>query len=154
MKTPIEGAGQPIPEDSFDLIRFVTAQVGIFETALSELRGGQKQTHWMWFIFPQLDGVGHSPMARKYGIRSLDEAQAYLDHPLLGTRLRESCQVILAINGKSAFEIFGSPDDMKLRSSMTLFSLVRNPTAEFTLVLNKYFGGDPDPRTLELLGMS
>jgi len=137
--------------DPFDLTRFVSAQEHAFEAALSELRRGQKQGHWMWFIFPQIDGLGSSPMAKKYAIKSPDEARAYLDHPVLGIRLLKCCRAILAVQGKSVSDIFGYPDDMKLRSSMTLFSAVAGTHGEFGAVIAKYFGGHEDARTTELL---
>lgn len=143
-------AATPYP-NTYALDRFVTAQESIFDTALAELRRGQKRSHWMWFIFPQLDGLGSSAMARRYGIKSLEEAEAYLKHPDLGPRLIQCCQAILAVHGKSAWEILGSPDDLKLKSSMTLFSLAPGAPAEFKQVLHKYYGGQMDGRTLELL---
>ena len=128
-----------------------TAQEQTFEAALSELRRGRKQGHWMWFIFPQIDGLGSSPMAKKYAIKSPAEARAYLNHPVLGFRLLQCCRVILAEHGKSGLEIFGYPDDMKLRSSMTLFSAVAGTHGECGEVIEKYFGGHKDARTTELL---
>lgn len=140
-------------DDPFDLTRFVAAQEHVYETALAELRRGEKRTHWMWFIFPQLTGLGTSPTAQKYAIQNLDEARAYLAHPVLGPRLLECCRAILAVDGKSASDIMGYPDDMKLKSSMTLFSLTTNSKSEFREVLAKYFGGARDERTLELLDL-
>jgi uncharacterized protein (DUF1810 family) len=139
-------------EDPHELSRFVAAQAGVFDRALQELCGGRKRSHWMWFIFPQLEGLGTSSMAAEYAIRSLDEARAYLQHPLLGPRLRECCQVLLSIEGKTALEIMGSPDYLKLRSCMTLFSLVAEPHSVFEKVIAKYYESEPDRRTLELLG--
>ena len=139
------------PNDIFDLTRFITAQEETYDAALSELRRGRKRSHWMWFIFPQVAGLGHSFTSMKYAIRSLDEARAYLNHPVLGPRLRECCRALLAVEGGSASEIMGYPDDLKLRSSMTLFSLVAGDSAEFQEVLARYFDGEPDARTLELL---
>src|SRR5215213_10323708 len=107
------------PEDPHDLSRFVQAQAEDYERALAEIRGGRKRSHWMWYIFPQVDGLGASPMSRRYAIRSLAEARAYLDHPVLGRRLVESAEAVLGVEGRSAREIFGSPDDMKLRSCAT-----------------------------------
>src|ERR1043166_1196426 len=141
-------------EDPFDLSRFVSAQESVFDKALRELRGGQKTSHWMWFIFPQLDGLGRSSMAKKYAIRGLDEAWAYWRHPVLGPRLLECCRAILSVEGKSALEIMGSPDDMKLKSSMTLFSLADGSPSEFGEVLLKFFGGEQDERTKQLLGIA
>lgn len=139
------------PGDPFNLARFVSAQEHVFDVALHELRQGRKESHWMWFIFPQLEGLGSSSMARKYAITSLDEATAYLRHPLLGSRLISCCRALLSVQGKSAWEIMGSPDDLKLRSSMTLFALIANAPPEFREVLEKFFGGGEDPRTRELL---
>ena len=135
-------------EIEFNLSRFVSAQEHIFDVALSELRRGRKESHWMWFIFPQLDGLGSSSTARKYAIRSLDEARSYLSHPILGPRLLKCCRAILSVQGKSAANIMGYPDDIKLRSSMTLFSLVAVSDSEFKEVIEKYFAGQKDPRTL------
>jgi uncharacterized protein (DUF1810 family) len=137
--------------DPFNLSRFLTAQEPIYEQALAELRAGEKESHWMWFIFPQLTGLGHSSMAREYAIRNLDEARAFLSHPILGPRLLECCNALLAVHGKSASDIMGYPDDLKLRSSMTLFARVAPPRREFHKVLEKYFDNQPDPRTIELL---
>ena len=139
--------------DTFDLVRFVYAQEFIYEVALSELRRGRKESHWMWFIFPQIDGLGSSPASKKYAIRSLDEARAYLSHPVLGPRLLECCRAILLVQGKSASDIMGYPDDLKLRSSMTLFSLVADSHTEFREVIEKYFGGEQDRRTMQLLNV-
>jgi uncharacterized protein (DUF1810 family) len=139
--------------DTFDLARFVSAQEHSFDVALSELRRGRKESHWMWFIFPQLDGLGNSSTARKYAIRTLDEARAYLSHPVLGPRLLKCCRAILSVQGKSASDIMGYPDDLKLRSSMTIFSLVAAADTEFREVIAKYFGGQIDPRTVELLNL-
>lgn len=138
--------------DPFRLFRFVDAQHSVFDAALSELRRGRKESHWMWYIFPQVAGLGSSPAARKYAIESLEEATAYLNHPVLGPRLLSCCRALLSIEGKSASDILGSPDDLKLRSSMTLFSSVSDSHAEFDQVLERFFGGRPDQRTLELLG--
>ena len=138
--------------DPFELNRFVSAQEAVFEVALAELKRGQKRSHWMWFIFPQLAGIGSSSMARKYALQSLEEARAYLAHPVLGERLLECCRAILSVQGRSASEIMGYPDDLKLRSAMTLFALTGEAHSEFGQVIDRYFGGQPDPRTLELLG--
>lgn len=137
--------------DRFDLGRFIQAQGPVYADVLAELRGGRKRTHWMWFIFPQIDGLGHSPTSRHYAIKSGEEARQYYSHPLLGRRLVECTEAILAISGRSAREIFGSPDDMKLRSSMTLFSTIDNPGSVFTQVLDRYFQGQPDSKTLDIL---
>lgn len=136
-----------------DLQRFVTAQEPIFETALAELRAGRKRTHWMWFVFPQLRGLGLSPTAERYGLASLAEARAYLAHPVLGPRLAACTAAILEIEGQSAHAIFGSPDDMKLRSSLTLFGLASDSgDTLFQRGLQRYFDGKPDQRTLDLIG--
>ena len=140
-------------DDPFNLTRFVSAQQSTFDVALSELRRGRKESHWIWFIFPQMDGLGSSPTAIRYAIRSQDEARAYLNHSVLGPRLLQCCRAILLVRGKSASEIMGYPDDLKLRSSMTLFSLVTGSHPEFGEVLEKYFEGQPDQRTIELLNV-
>ena len=132
------------------LERFARAQEGVYPRALAELKAGKKQSHWMWFIFPQIAGLGHSAMAQMYAIQSLKEAHAYLAHPLLGPRLRECCQAVMAVEGKSAHDIFGSPDDLKFRSSLTLFDLA-SPNDIFQAALDKYFSGDGDPLTLQKL---
>ena len=138
-------------DDVYDLDRFVHAQEGAYEHALAELRQGQKRTHWMWFVFPQLAGLGHSAMAQRYAIADLAEAKAYLDHPVLGARLVECADAVLAIKGRMAREIFGSPDDLKLRSSATLIHRAATPGSVFESVLAKYFDGRADERTDELL---
>lgn len=138
--------------DPYDLNRFVAAQAPVYDTVLAELRGGRKRTHWMWFIFPQYAGLGSSPMAERFAIASLDEAQAYLRHPLLGSRLTECAEAVLGITGRTAGEIFGSPDDLKLRSSATLFARVAPPGSVFERLLARYFAGVPDSRTLALIG--
>lgn len=141
-------------DDPHDLNRFVRAQEGDYERALAELRSGRKRTHWMWYIFPQLDGLGFSATARHYGIKSLEEARAYLAHPILGPRLEESAEAVLRIEGRSATAIFGSPDDLKLRSCATLFAAASPPGSVFERLLGKYYGGARDARTLQLLGMA
>lgn len=138
--------------DPFDLGRFVEAQSDDYETALAEVAAGRKRSHWMWYVFPQIDGLGSSPMAARYAIKSLDEARAYLDHPVLGPRLAEIAEAALSVEGRSAREIFGSPDDLKLRSCATLFAIASPPGSVFGRLLDKYFRGEPDARTLELLG--
>lgn len=136
----------------WDLERFVTAQEPVYETVLAELRAGQKQGHWMWFVFPQLAGLGRSATARHYALSGLAETRAYLDHPLLGERLRECCTLVLATGpGMSAHDIFGSPDDMKFRSCVTLFAEAAPAEHLFTACLKRFFGGEPDPETLSLL---
>jgi uncharacterized protein (DUF1810 family) len=140
-------------EDPFDLERFVLAQDagGTYQRALEELRNGEKQSHWMWFVFPQVAGLGQSPTSRKYAITSLAEAQAYLRHPLLGQRLVESANAVAAHTGLSAVRIFGGIDAQKLRSSMTLFLRAAPKEPAFQEVLNRYFDGSPDPTTDRLL---
>jgi uncharacterized protein (DUF1810 family) len=140
--------------DPFDLDRFVLAQAPIYDIALAELIGGRKVTHWMWFVFPQLRGLGRSSMAHRFGIDTLAEARAYLDHPVLGPRLRECVFAVLDCGETDALKIFGSPDDMKFRSSMTLFSVAAGEVdAAFEAALDKFSGGGKDERTLELLGV-
>lgn len=138
-------------DDPFDLHRFVEAQEPVYEQARAELREGRKQGHWMWFIFPQLRGLGHSPTAQFFAIRSRAEAEAYLQHPVLGARLRECTTLVNAVRGRGVSEIFGFPDDLKFRSSMTLFAEVAPDDAVFRQALEKYFEGEPDERTMELL---
>jgi uncharacterized protein (DUF1810 family) len=137
---------------SFDLQRFIEAQARIYSTALQELRSGRKRSHWMWYIFPQIRGLGSSPMSLAYSIESKDEARAYWEHPLLGARLRECTQAVLDAQGRSAEEIFSSPDHLKFRSSMTLFDRSVQDSELFARALAKYFGGRPDPLTLSALG--
>ena len=132
------------------LDRCVSAQAGAAEAALAELTAGAKRTHWMWFVFPQIAGLGTSVTAQRYAITSLDEARAYLAHPVLGARLRECAEALLAVENRSAAEIFGYPDDVKLRSSMTLFARAAAEPDLFRKVLDRYFDG-PDPRTLTLI---
>jgi len=137
--------------DPYDLNRFVRAHEENYEQALSELERGRKESHWMWFIFPQLDGLGSTPISRFYSIKSRDEARAYLAHPVLGPRLTQCAQAILAIDGKPATAILGSPDDLKLRSCATLFAHVSPPGSVFERVLDKFYSGERDPATLRLL---
>ena len=137
--------------DIYDLNRFVEAQEGDYERALSEIASGQKRTHWMWYIFPQLDGLAFSPTAKRYAIKSVEEARAYLEHPILGPRLLNCAEAVVAVEGRSATEIFGSPDDLKLKSCATLFSCVA-PGSVFDRLLEKYYRSARDGRTLELLG--
>jgi len=140
------------PQDPLDLERFVAAQAPVFDRALAELQAGRKRSHWMWFIFPQLRGLGFSTTARFYGIASLAEARAYLAHPLLGPRLEICMRTVLAIQDRSLHEIFGTPDDMKFGSCMTLFSLAADGRDSlFHTALDRYCGGRQDERTLELL---
>lgn len=137
--------------DPFHLQRFVDAQSRVYATALGELRLGRKRTHWMWFIFPQVTGLGLSSTARFYAIGSLDEARAYLQHPILGPRLRDATATVNALEGHSANDIFGFPDDLKFRSSMTLFQAAAPHEPVFGRALAKYFEGEPDAKTLEIL---
>ena len=137
--------------DPFNLQRFVDAQAPVYERVVEELRAGQKRSHWMWFVFPQIAGLGHSSMAQKYAISSLEEAMGYLAHPLLGPRLRECTRLVNAVTGRTIEEIFGYPDDMKFRSSMTLFAKAGADPGVFGEALKKYFGGEPDEKTLECL---
>lgn len=137
--------------DPYRLDRFVEAQEGVHTQALDELRAGRKTSHWMWFVFPQVAGLGSSAMAQRYAIGSLAEARAYLSHPVLGPRLAECVEAVLAHADRSAREILGSPDDVKLRSSMTLFALAAGPDAPFQRVLDAFFDGEPDSRTVALL---
>jgi uncharacterized protein (DUF1810 family) len=136
-------------DDVFDLERFIAAQDPVYGRVIGELRQGRKQTHWMWFIFPQIAGLGRSAMAELYAIRSLDEARAYLAHTLLGGRLRECTRLVLDVEGRTISQIFGNPDDLKFRSSMTLFA---REEPLFQHALDKYFGGEADTATRTLLG--
>ncbi|MGA2491025.1 MAG: DUF1810 domain-containing protein [Anaerolineales bacterium] len=138
--------------DPYDLSRFLRAQETIYESVLAELGNGRKQSHWMWFIFPQIEGLGYSSTSKYYSIKSMEEAREYLKHPLLGPRLLKCAETVLAIKGKNALEIFGSPDDMKLGSSMTLFACATESETVFVRVLEKYFDGKPDKKTQILLG--
>jgi uncharacterized protein (DUF1810 family) len=140
--------------DPYNLTRFVRAQDHAYAQALSEIRNGRKRTHWMWYIFPQLDGLAFSSTSKYYSIKSVAEAKAYLDHPLLGPRLLECAEAVLRVEGRSATEIFGSPDDLKLRSCATLFSRVSPRDSVFERLLAKYYPGEPDGRTLQLLGIA
>ena len=140
--------------DPFNLDRFLAAQAGVHERALTELRNGCKQSHWMWFVFPQLAGLGHSARAQHYGITGLDEARAYLAHPVLGARLQECAAVLEGLDpGLPASSIFGYPDELKLRSSLTLFARVAGSGSIFERLLDKYFAGEPDDLTVALLQM-
>ena len=135
--------------DLFNLVRFIEAQDPVYARVCSELRQGRKVSHWMWFVFPQIEGLGRSGMARKFAISSLEEARAYLDHPVLGPRLRECTRLVCQISETTVQEIFGSPDDMKFRSCMTLFSLADGDDRIFQEALSKFFSGKPDELTLE-----
>jgi uncharacterized protein (DUF1810 family) len=140
--------------DPHNLTRFLRAQEGDYEQALTEVRNGQKYSHWMWYMFPQYDGLGLSSTSRRFSIKSRAEAEAYLQHPVLGPRLAECCEAVLGVEGRTAHEIFGSPDDMKLRSCATLFAQVSPVGSVFEQIIDRYFGGDPDPKTLRLLGIA
>ncbi|MBB3660348.1 uncharacterized protein (DUF1810 family) [Rhizobium sp. BK650] len=135
----------------YDLHRFIEAQNGIYEHALAELRAGRKRSHWLWFIFPQIAGLGTSSMAEKYAIRSAEEASAYLADPILGSRLLRCVEAILSVNDRSAHDIMGSPDDLKLRSSMTLFAAVSDHGSPFHKAIDHFYGGKFDGRTISIL---
>jgi uncharacterized protein (DUF1810 family) len=137
---------------SFTLERFVAAQAPVYDDVLEELRAGRKTSHWMWFVFPQLKGLGRSEMAREYGLDGLAEAAAYLDHAVLGSRLRECTDLVNAIDGSTASDIFGAVDAMKFRSSMTLFERVAGPASPFSRAIEKYYAGQRDDATLSLTG--
>lgn len=137
--------------DPYNLDRFVQAQSAVFEQVLEELRSGVKTGHWMWFIFPQIKGLGRSPISIEFAISSRDEARAYLQHPVLGPRLKECTRLVLLVEGRAVDDIFGSPDDLKFRSSMTLFAQISPDDDIFLRALQKYFGGVPDRLTLERL---
>ena len=137
--------------DPFDLQRFVDAQAPVYRRVVAELRHGQKQSHWMWFIFPQIEGLGSSPMAQRFAIASRAEAVAYLDHPLLGPRLHECTRLVIAVEGRAIDAILGYPDDLKFRSSMTLFASVAEDPTDFVAALDKFYGGEMDRATLARL---
>jgi uncharacterized protein (DUF1810 family) len=138
--------------DPYDLQRFVDAQTANYADAVAELARGQKRTHWIWYVFPQLAGLGRSAIAQRYGIKSLDEAKAYAAHPILGPRLIECTGLMLAVRDRSATQILGAPDDMKFHSSMTLFAIAAPEVSQFKTALDSYFGGEADAGTLRLLG--
>jgi uncharacterized protein (DUF1810 family) len=138
-------------DDQFKLERFVQAQDPVYASVVAELRDGRKRSHWMWFVFPQIAGLGRSATAQHYAIGSLEEARAYLAHPVLGARLRECASLALAVQGRTAHQLFGDPDDMKFRSSMTLFARAAPGEAVFRDCLDKYFDGEPDAATPALL---
>jgi uncharacterized protein (DUF1810 family) len=138
--------------DPYDLQRFVDAQDPIYDEVCAELRSGQKQSHWMWFVFPQIKGLGRSPTAVRFAIGSRQEAEAYLRHPTLGTRLRECTELVNAVDGRSTSKIFGYPDDLKFHSSMTLFAETVRVPSVFRQALEKYFDGEPDEQTIAALG--
>jgi uncharacterized protein (DUF1810 family) len=143
----------PSADDPHQLSRFVHAQEDNFAQALAEIRSGRKRTHWMWYVFPQIDGLGFSSTAKFYAIKSIEEARAYLNHPILGPRLHQCAEAALGVEDRSATEIFGSPDDMKLRSCATLFACVSPLGSVFERLLDKYYDGERDPKTLQLLGI-
>ena len=139
--------------DHYNLQRFLDAQQSDYTTALAEIKNGRKRSHWMWYVFPQIQGLGFSETSKYYAITNLDEASAYLAHPVLGTRLAQISYVLLSLPGNNPTQVFGSPDDMKLRSSMTLFASAPSADDVFQQVLNKYFAGEKDTRTLQLIGL-
>jgi uncharacterized protein (DUF1810 family) len=148
MTKPVKGTGR---DDSFELSRFLRAQQDTYEQVIAELTSGRKQGHWMWFTFPQIDGLGYSTTTKYYAIKSIDEARQYLQHPILGNRLVECAKVVCSIVGRSVTDVFGHPDDLKLKSSMTLFDAVAESNSVFASVLEKYFGGERDTQTLSQL---
>jgi uncharacterized protein (DUF1810 family) len=149
----MDHANEPgVADDPHDLLRFVRAQEKNYAQALAEIRSGRKRSHWMWYIFPQYEGLGFSSTSRRYAIKSDAEARAYLGHSVLGPRLLECAEAALHVEGRSAFEVFGSPDDVKLRSCATLFACVSPADSVFERLLNKYFHGERDDKTLRLLG--
>lgn len=137
--------------DPYGLKRFVEAQEADYDRALSELVAGRKRTHWMWYIFPQIDGLGSSSISKHFAISGIDEARAYLDHPVLGPRLHECAEAVVALEGRTASEVFGSPDDLKLKSCATLFASALPPGSVFDRLLAKYYAGARDEKTLDLL---
>ena|SRR5581483_1690473 len=145
-KTPEFSAADP-----YNLQRFVLAQAPVFDRVLEELKMGAKMSHWMWFIFPQIRGLGRSPVSIEFALSGIGEVQAYLQHPILGPRLKACTRLVLLVQGRSASEIFGSPDDIKFRSSMTLFAQVSHDDDIFQKALQKYFNGEPDQLTLDRL---
>ncbi len=140
-----------MPVDPYNLQRFIDAQARDYRAALAEIRAGRKRSHWMWYVFPQFHGLGFSSTTVHFSIKSADEARAYLDHPLLGSRLRECVDALLALDGCSAHQVFGSPDDLKLKSSMTLFARVSPEGSVFERVIDRYYDGQQDQKTIELL---
>ncbi|MBD1867842.1 DUF1810 domain-containing protein [Cyanobacteria bacterium FACHB-471] len=137
--------------DVYDLNRFLQAQQANYEQALSEIKSGRKRSHWMWYVFPQFDGLGSSSTSKRYSIKSVAEAKAYLSHPILGSRLIECAEAVLSVEGRTAYEIFGSPDDMKLKSCATLFAYVSPEKSVFDQLLDRFFQGKRDEKTLRLL---
>jgi|CXWL01.1.fsa_nt_gi uncharacterized protein (DUF1810 family) len=144
---------QPVT-DVYNLHRFLDAQERVYETVLAELQAGRKSSHWIWFIFPQIKGLAHSGMAEKFAITSLEEAKAYLQHPIIGPRLRECTQLVLNVDGRSVEEIFGYPDHLKFRSCLTLFMTATTDNKVFNDALLKYFEGKPDTVTLDILALA
>jgi uncharacterized protein (DUF1810 family) len=140
-------------DDKFDLGRFLQAQEVDYDQVVAEIRSGRKRSHWMWYVFPQVDGLGSSSVSRRYSIKSLEEARAYLEHPVLGPRLLECAEAVISIEGRSATEIFGSPDDLKLRSCATLFACVSPEESVFDRLLGKYYQGERDGKTFQLLSI-
>jgi len=141
-----------IQNDPFNLKRFINAQEGAYSQVVVELRSGRKRTHWMWFIFPQISGLGHSEISKRFAIRTLEEAQHYLNHPILGKRLNECTEAVLGLSGKTVTDMFGYPDDMKFRSSMTLFALASEDKDNlFVEALNEYFNGNCDTKTVKII---
>jgi len=134
-----------------NLNRFIDAQERDYQTALTEIRNGRKRSHWMWYIFPQVQGLGFTETSRFYAVKDLDEAEAYLQHPILGSRLIDICNALLGLESNNANQIFGSPDDLKLKSCMTLFAALSNTDPVFRLVLDKFFNGRKDQKTLQLI---
>jgi uncharacterized protein (DUF1810 family) len=149
-RSPLRGKGRPLSDDPFYLARFIKPQDAVWPQVRAELAAGRKQSHWIWFVFPQVAGLGSSPRSVHFAIRSRGEARAYLDHAILGLRLTEATRLVLAVEDRSAHEIFGSPDDMKFHSSMTLFDAVASNDI-FTAALQKYFGGERDAHSLAIL---
>lgn len=149
----IDAGNDRLMDDPYDLSRFVEAQAKDYQAALAELHAGEKRTHWMWYVFPQIAGLGHSPMSARYAIQNADEARAYLSHPTLGPRLVQCAETVLSAENRTATQIMGSPDDLKLRSCATLFDFVSEEGSAFKRILDKYYGGERDPRTLELLAI-
>lgn len=138
-------------DDPYDLNRFLSAQEDVYERARAEIKSGQKRSHWMWYIFPQIDGMGYSPTAKRYSIKSIEEARQYLNHPVLGKRLLECTEAVIALRGGSLSEIFGYPDDLKFKSSMTLFEKIAGSGSVFSSALDRYCHGERDATTLRLL---
>jgi uncharacterized protein (DUF1810 family) len=148
-----DSTDSPNMNDPYRLSRFVRAQQDDLQQALAEIRSGKKRTHWMWYIFPQIDGLAFSSTAKYYAIKSIHEAKAYLEHPVLGPRLLECAEAVVRVEARSAKEIFGSPDDLKLRSCATLFACVSPLGSSFLRLLEKYYRGERDQKTLRLLGI-